>query len=82
MYKSKYEKQMQHAKHYLIFSHLYPSNEMQLKYRVVSDTIPCPPEGLMFPADPDSCLCKQTKIELRLICVYTFRNIPSKNNPI
>lgn len=36
----------------------------------MSDTIPCPAEGLMFPADPDSCLCKQTKIELRLMCGY------------
>lgn len=50
----------------------------QFKYGVMSNTIPCPPEGLMFPADPDSCLCKQTKIELRLICVDTFRNVPTK----
>lgn len=59
------------------------SNEMHNSstYRVMSDTIPCPAEGLMFPADPDSCLCKQTKIELRLMCVDTLKNtIKSKND--
>lgn len=52
----------------------------QFKYGVMSDTIPCPPEGLMFPADPDSCLCKQTKIELRLIMCGYLQKHPNNNN--